>query len=129
MFTSNSSTLSVQLGREYETTFDFVKGVYAGEGVETVVVRAGSLHARNSGWEMGEYRFVIGVHPHKAKPYTPLVESEILSRIHLVLDLLRIAVDCGIPITVHTREAEEDTDRITNEIMRGPVCLPWSYTL
>ncbi|KAK0440854.1 hypothetical protein EV421DRAFT_1815359 [Armillaria borealis] len=34
---------------------------------------------------------------------------------------LRIAVDRGIPITVHTREAEEDTDRITNEIMRGPI--------
>ncbi len=40
------------------------KGVYAGEKVETVVVRAGSVHARNiegaGRWEMGGYRFVIG---------------------------------------------------------------------
>ncbi len=40
------------------------KGVYAGEEVETVVVRARSVHARNiegaGGWEMGGYRFDIG---------------------------------------------------------------------
>ncbi len=46
---------------EYETAFDFSKGVYAGE---EVVVRAGSAHARNiegaGGWEMGGYQFVIG---------------------------------------------------------------------
>ncbi len=35
--------------------FDVVKGVYAGEEVETVVVRARSVHARNRGWEMGGY--------------------------------------------------------------------------
>ncbi|SJL03073.1 uncharacterized protein ARMOST_06418 [Armillaria ostoyae] len=105
-------------------------GVYAGEGVETVVVRARSLHARNSAWEMGGYRFVIGVHPHKAKSYTPPTKSEILSRIHLVLDLqLWIAVDRGIPITVHTREAEENTDRITNEIISAFTSLSFSLCL
>ncbi|SJL03051.1 uncharacterized protein ARMOST_06396 [Armillaria ostoyae] len=39
---------------------------------------------------MGGYRFVIGVHPHEAKSYTPPVKSEILSRIDLVLDLFHL---------------------------------------
>ncbi len=48
---------------EYEIDFDFVEGVHVGERVETVVVRAGSVHARNiegaGGWEMGGFRFVV----------------------------------------------------------------------
>ncbi len=44
-------------------TFAFVKGIYEGEGVKTVVVRTGSVHARNieeaGRWEMGGYQFVI----------------------------------------------------------------------
>ncbi|KAK0199546.1 hypothetical protein DFS33DRAFT_1388510 [Desarmillaria ectypa] len=137
---------------QYETVFDFVKGVYAGKGVGTIVdvwcepevFMRGTWKALADGkWEGIEYRFVIGVHPHEAKSYTPAVESEILTALshpscvglgeigldyHYTLSppdvqqrvfaqQLRIAVDRGIPITVHTREAEEDTERIMKEIV------------
>ncbi|PBK59227.1 Metallo-dependent hydrolase [Armillaria solidipes] len=125
---------------QYGTVFEFVKGMYAGKGVETIV----------DVWcepeEGVQYRFVIdppGVHPHEAKLYTPAVESGILTALshpscvglgeigldyHYTLSppdvqqrvftqQLRIAVDRGIPITVHTREAEEDTERILKEIV------------
>ncbi|PBK89143.1 hypothetical protein ARMGADRAFT_1065061 [Armillaria gallica] len=83
---------------EYEIDFDFVEGVHVGERVETVMVRAGSVHARNiegaGGWEKGGYRFVIAftvfcdfeaVAPrslpskHEANSYTPAIESGILT--------------------------------------------------
>ncbi len=64
-------------------------------------------------------------------------------RIHLVLDLVRsacttattgirptLAVDLGVPITVHAQEAEEDTERIMKEIVpEDRVCLPRLSTL
>ncbi|KAK0462579.1 Metallo-dependent hydrolase [Desarmillaria tabescens] len=137
---------------QYETAFDFVKGVYAGKGVETIVdvwcepevfMRGTWKELADGKWEGIQYRFVIGVHPHEAKSYTPAVESEILTALehsacvglgeigldyHYTLSppdvqqrvfaqQLRIAVDRGIPITVHTREAEEDTERIMKEIV------------
>ncbi|PBK79861.1 hypothetical protein ARMGADRAFT_1040501 [Armillaria gallica] len=71
---------------------------------EMIVPQAGSLHARNSVWKMGGYQFVI-VPLHARCATTGIYPA---------------AVDRGIPIMVHTREAEEDTDRTTNEIMRGP---------
>ncbi|SJL11823.1 uncharacterized protein ARMOST_15234 [Armillaria ostoyae] len=136
---------------KYETAFDFVEGVYAGKGVETIVdvwcepevfMRGTWKELADGKWQGIQYRFVIGVHPHEAKSYTPAVESEIslhcrilpasvwvrsdwIITTHSPPDVqqwvftqqLRIAVDRGIPITVHTREAEEDTERIMKEIV------------
>ncbi|PBK82694.1 Metallo-dependent hydrolase [Armillaria gallica] len=120
----------------YETAFDFSEGVYARKGVETIidvwcepeVFMTGTWKELADGkWEGVQYRFVIGVHPHEAKSYTPAVESEILTALshpscvglaeigldyHYTFSLpdvqqrvfaqqLRIAVDRGIPITDH----------------------------
>ncbi|KAK0438372.1 hypothetical protein EV421DRAFT_2010654 [Armillaria borealis] len=125
---------------QYDTAFDFVEGVYSGKGPE-VFMRGTWKELANGKWEGVQYRFVTGAH--EAKSYTPVVESEILTALshpscvglgeigldyHYTLSppdvqqrvfaqQLRIAVDRGIPITVHTREAEEDTEKIMKEIV------------
>ncbi|KDQ63173.1 hypothetical protein JAAARDRAFT_29180 [Jaapia argillacea MUCL 33604] len=93
---------------------------------------------RNKDWGGIQYWFVMGVHPHEAKLYTDAVEKDILEAMahprcvgwgEIGLDYhydnspretqqevltrqLRQAVRLGKPITIHTREAEEDTERI-----------------
>ncbi|KAF4622421.1 hypothetical protein D9613_009598 [Agrocybe pediades] len=89
-------------------------------------------------WGGMEYWFVMGVHPHDAKSYTDEVESDILEAMkhprcvgwgEMGLDYhydnspreiqqevfarqLRHAVRLGKPLTIHTREADDDTERI-----------------
>ncbi|TFK19864.1 hypothetical protein FA15DRAFT_674085 [Coprinopsis marcescibilis] len=93
---------------------------------------------RDSNWGGIEYWFVMGVHPHEAKSYNDDVEKQILEAMEhprcvgwgeMGLDYhydnsprdvqqeafarqLRQAVRLGKPLTIHTREAEEDTERI-----------------
>jgi len=93
---------------------------------------------RNGRWGDLEYWFVMGVHPHEARLYTDAVEKDILEAMthprnvgwgEIGLDYhydnsprevqrdvftrqLRHAVRLGKPITVHTREADDDTERI-----------------
>jgi len=93
---------------------------------------------RMQDWGGLQYYFVMGVHPHDAKKYTDAVEHEILDAMahprcvgwgEIGLDYhydnspravqqtvftrqLRQAVRLGKPLTIHTREAEEDTERI-----------------
>ncbi|KIJ43146.1 hypothetical protein M422DRAFT_253649 [Sphaerobolus stellatus SS14] len=89
-------------------------------------------------WGGVEYWFVMGVHPHHAESYNDAIEQEIVeamkhprcvgwgeigldyrnspARPHVQHEVfarqLRQAVRLGKAITVHTREAEEDTERI-----------------
>ncbi|KAJ7705597.1 Metallo-dependent hydrolase [Mycena rosella] len=89
-------------------------------------------------WGGMGYWFVMGVHPHQASEYTDAVEADILEAMahprcvgwgEMGLDYhydnsprpvqqevfarqLRCAVRLGKPLTIHTREAEEDTERI-----------------
>ncbi|GJE99511.1 TatD family hydrolase [Phanerochaete sordida] len=93
---------------------------------------------REKDWGGMEYWFVMGVHPHEAKNYNDAVEQDILEAMkhprcvgwgEMGLDYhydnspreiqqevftrqLRQAVKLGKPLTIHTREAEEDTERI-----------------
>ncbi|KAG7440225.1 uncharacterized protein BT62DRAFT_632202 [Guyanagaster necrorhizus] len=73
---------------QYETVFDFVKGAYVGKGMETIVdvwrepevfMRGTWKELADGKWEGIKYRFVNGVHPHEAKSFTLIVESEILT--------------------------------------------------
>ncbi|KAF8835224.1 Metallo-dependent hydrolase [Paxillus ammoniavirescens] len=92
-------------------------------------------------WGGIEYWFVMGVHPHEASVYTDAVEKSILEAMahprcvgwgEIGLDYhydnsprqiqqqvftrqLRQAVKLGKPLTIHTREAEEDTERILKQ--------------
>ncbi|TCD59756.1 hypothetical protein EIP91_011574 [Steccherinum ochraceum] len=94
--------------------------------------------SRKELWGGIEYWFVMGVHPHNAKNYTDEVEADILEAMkhprcvgwgEMGLDYhydnsprdiqqniftrqLRHAVRLGKPLTIHTREAEDDTERI-----------------
>ncbi|GBE85492.1 Deoxyribonuclease Tat-D [Sparassis crispa] len=96
---------------------------------------------RERKWGRLEYWFVMGVHPHEAKLYTDEVEKEIVDAMshprcvgwgEIGLDFhydnsprdvqrsvfarqLQRAVGLGKPLTIHTREAEEDTERILKE--------------
>ncbi|KAF8898056.1 hypothetical protein CPB84DRAFT_1836957 [Gymnopilus junonius] len=89
-------------------------------------------------WGGMEYWFVLGVHPHDAKSYNDDVEKDILEAMthprcvgwgEMGLDYhydnspreiqkevfarqLRHAVRLGKPLTIHTREADDDTERI-----------------
>lgn len=89
-------------------------------------------------WGGIDYWFVMGVHPHEAKHYNDEVEKNILEAMahprcvgwgEIGLDYhydhsprqiqqevftrqLRKAVELRKPLTIHTREAEEDTERI-----------------
>ncbi|EIN06476.1 hydrolase [Punctularia strigosozonata HHB-11173 SS5] len=96
---------------------------------------------RQKNWNGTEYWFVMGVHPHEAKNYNDDVERDILEAMNhprcvgwgeIGLDYhydnspreiqqnvfrrqLRHAIRLGKPLTIHTREAEEDTERILKE--------------
>ncbi|KAF9257352.1 Metallo-dependent hydrolase [Marasmius fiardii PR-910] len=98
---------------------------------------------RRTKWGGMEYWFVMGVHPHNAKDYTDDIEREILEAMNhprcvgwgeMGLDYhydfspreiqrdvftrqLKHAVRLGKPLTIHTREADEDTERILKEIV------------
>jgi len=102
---------------------------------------------RNEKWGGLEYWFVMGVHPHDAKSYNDAVEADILKAMdhprcvgwgEIGLDYhydnsprdiqqevftrqLRQAVRLNKPLTIHTREAEEDTERI----MKAEVPKDW----
>ncbi|EKM61802.1 uncharacterized protein PHACADRAFT_248680 [Phanerochaete carnosa HHB-10118-sp] len=97
-----------------------------------------AIERREKDWGGMEYWFVIGVHPHEAKSYNDVVERDIIEAMRhprcvgwgeIGLDYhydnspreiqqevfarqLRHAVKLGKPLTIHTREAEEDTERI-----------------
>ncbi|KAL0058677.1 hypothetical protein AAF712_014638 [Marasmius tenuissimus] len=97
-------------------------------------------------WGGLEYWFVMGMHPHNAKEYTDDIEREILEAMthtrcigwgEMGLDYhydnspreiqrdmfaceLRHAVQLGKPLTIHTREADNDTERILKEIVPQP---------
>ncbi|KAI3610521.1 hypothetical protein WG66_006944 [Moniliophthora roreri] len=144
---------------QYETVFDFVKGMYEGKKVEAIVdvwceapVRslwkefadsALSEEDRKMKWGGLEYWFVMGVHPHESKNYTDDVEQEILEAMkhprcvgwgEIGLDYhydlsprdvqrtvftrqLEHAVRLGKPLTIHTREADADTERILKQVV------------
>ncbi|THU83511.1 Metallo-dependent hydrolase [Dendrothele bispora CBS 962.96] len=98
---------------------------------------------RRTKWGGLEYWFVMGVHPHNAKDYDDAVEAQILEAMahlrcvgwgEMGLDYhydnsprdiqqqvfarqLRHAVRLGKPLTIHTREADDDTERILKEIV------------
>ncbi|KAL1740416.1 hypothetical protein HDZ31DRAFT_67963 [Schizophyllum fasciatum] len=93
---------------------------------------------RTAKWGGTEYYFVMGVHPHEAQHYNDEIERDILEAMQhprcvgwgeMGLDYhydnsprevqrevftrqLRHAVRLGKPLTIHTREADEDTERI-----------------
>jgi len=139
---------------KYETLYDFVRGLYQGRKVESIVdvwceapvqtiwrELADSAQKRDEHWGGIEYWFVMGVHPHQAKLYTDKIEEDILEAMAhprcvgwgeigldyhydnsprdiqqtVLIRQLRNAVKLGKPITIHTREAEEDTERILKE--------------
>ncbi|KAJ7843124.1 hypothetical protein B0H14DRAFT_3086592 [Mycena olivaceomarginata] len=94
-------------------------------------------------WGGMGYWFVMGVHPHEAKLYNDAVEADILEAMahprcvgwgEMGLDYhydnsprpvqqevfarqLRCAVRLNKPLTIHTREADADTERILKEIV------------
>ncbi|KAI0058157.1 Metallo-dependent hydrolase [Artomyces pyxidatus] len=97
-----------------------------------------TTEGREKDWGGIEYWFVMGVHPHEAKHYTDEVERDILEAMthprcvgwgEMGLDYhydnspreqqkavftrqLRHAVRLGKPLTIHTREADDDTEQI-----------------
>ncbi|KAJ4495116.1 hypothetical protein C8J55DRAFT_554741 [Lentinula edodes] len=98
---------------------------------------------RKSKWGGLEYWFVMGVHPHEAKLYNDEVEADILEAMEhprcvgwgeMGLDYhydnsprniqqavfsrqLKHAVRLNKPLTIHTREADSDTERILKELV------------
>ncbi|KIK62357.1 hypothetical protein GYMLUDRAFT_242545 [Collybiopsis luxurians FD-317 M1] len=98
---------------------------------------------RISKWGGLQYWFVMGVHPHEAKLYNDEVEADILEAMNhprcvgwgeMGLDYhydnsprdiqqevfarqLKQAVKLNKPLTIHTREANDDTERILKEIV------------
>ncbi|KAJ7041015.1 hydrolase [Mycena alexandri] len=94
-------------------------------------------------WGGVGYWFVMGVHPHEARLYTDAVEADIIDAMahprcvgwgEMGLDYhydnsprpvqqevftrqLRCAVRLNKPLTIHTREADEDTERILKEVV------------
>ncbi|KAF8811421.1 Metallo-dependent hydrolase [Phlegmacium glaucopus] len=156
-----ASTFEYYRGRykqgKHTTVYDFVRTMYEGRNVESIVdvwceapVRkqwkefadsALTHNDRQTLWGGLEYWFVIGVHPHDAKSYNDKVEKDILEAIahprcvgwgEMGLDYhydnsprdiqqrvfvrqLRQAVKLAKPLTIHTREADEDTLRILKE--------------
>ncbi|KAM6498732.1 hydrolase [Amanita muscaria] len=96
---------------------------------------------RDSVWGGIEYWFVMGVHPHEAKFYNDKVENEIVEAMahprcvgwgEIGLDYhydnsprevqrqvftrqVKQAVGLGKPLTIHTREADDDTEKILKE--------------
>ncbi|KAJ7100751.1 hypothetical protein B0H15DRAFT_944039 [Mycena belliarum] len=112
--------------------------------------------SRRDLWGGMGYWFVMGVHPHEASLYTDAVEADILEAMahprcvgwgEMGLDYhydnsprpvqqevfarqLRCAVRLNKPLTIHTREADADTERILkaevpkDHKVRPPSCLP-----
>ncbi|PCH39015.1 hypothetical protein WOLCODRAFT_141046 [Wolfiporia cocos MD-104 SS10] len=100
-----------------------------------------SEEGRRDKWCGVQYWFVMGVHPHEASQYTDEVEKDILEAMAhprcvgwgetgldyhydnsprdiqqtVFIRQLQQAVRLGKPLTIHTREAEEDTERILKE--------------
>ncbi|KAJ7069981.1 hydrolase [Mycena amicta] len=96
---------------------------------------------RRQQWGGTGYWFVMGVHPHEAKNYNDAVEAEIIEAMahprcvgwgEMGLDYhydnsprpiqqevftrqLRQAVRLNKPLTIHTREADDDTERILKQ--------------
>ncbi|KZV70930.1 hydrolase [Peniophora sp. CONT] len=94
--------------------------------------------SRKENWAGIDYWFVMGVHPHEAKVYDDAVEKDILEAMahprcvgwgeigldyhydnsprelqqQVLVRQLRNAVRLGKPLTIHTREADEDIERI-----------------
>jgi len=94
-------------------------------------------------WAGIEYWFVMGVHPHNAKLYNDQVEKDILEVMshprcvgwgemgldyhynHSPRDVqrdvfirqLKQAVRLGKPLTIHSREADDDTEKILKELV------------
>ncbi|KAK9894472.1 hypothetical protein P389DRAFT_197764 [Cystobasidium minutum MCA 4210] len=92
-------------------------------------------------WNGVSYNFVMGVHPHNAKEYTDEVEAIILEAMkhplcvgwgeigldyhydfsprekqqEILIRQLKHAIALGKPITIHTREADDDIWRILSE--------------
>ncbi|KAI0356133.1 hypothetical protein OH77DRAFT_1436334 [Trametes cingulata] len=102
-----------------------------------------SENDRKTRWGGIDYWFVMGVHPHEAKDYTDEVEREILEAMahprcvgwgemgldyhydnsprekqqEVFIRQLQHAVRLGKPLTIHTREAEEDSERILKQFV------------
>ncbi|KAF9444806.1 hypothetical protein P691DRAFT_777998 [Macrolepiota fuliginosa MF-IS2] len=96
---------------------------------------------RHGKWGGIDYWFVMGVHPHEARHYTDEIENEIIEAMshprcvgwgEMGLDYhydnsprdiqrsvfrrqVKHAVRLGKPLTIHTREADEDTEVILKE--------------
>ncbi|KAF8327698.1 hydrolase, partial [Amanita rubescens] len=96
---------------------------------------------RETKWGGIEYWFVMGVHPHEARLYTDDIEKEIIEAMahprcvgwgemgldyhydnsprdvqqNVFIRQLKQAVKLGKPLTIHTREADDDTERILKE--------------
>jgi len=93
---------------------------------------------RDNLWGGVEYYFVLGVHPHEARLYNDSVEGDILEAMkhprcvgygeigldyhynnsppeiqrEVLIRQLRLAVLLNKPLTIHTREADQDIERI-----------------
>ncbi|KAH7925773.1 Metallo-dependent hydrolase [Leucogyrophana mollusca] len=102
-----------------------------------------SAQDREHKWGGIDYWFVMGVHPHEAKLYSDEVEASILEAMAhprcvgwgeigldyhydnsprdlqqaVLIRQLQQAVQLGKPLTIHTREAEEDTERILKQVV------------
>ncbi|KAJ7668881.1 Metallo-dependent hydrolase [Mycena rosella] len=96
---------------------------------------------RRDVWGGVEYWFVMGVHPHNASQYTDKIEADIIEAMahprcvgwgecgldyhydtsprpvqrEVFVRQLRCAVRLGKPLTIHSREADADTERILKE--------------
>ncbi|KAF7377503.1 hypothetical protein MSAN_00172400 [Mycena sanguinolenta] len=123
---------------QYTTVYDFVKGLPIWKEFADAAL---ANEQRAEKWGGVEYWFVMGVHPHEARLYDDAVEADILEAMthprcvgwgEIGLDYhydnsprpvqqavfarqLKHGVRLGKPLTIHTREADEDTERILKE--------------
>ncbi|KAI0779645.1 hypothetical protein C8Q74DRAFT_1199416 [Fomes fomentarius] len=100
-----------------------------------------TVEDRKEKWGGLEYWFVMGVHPHEARNYTDEIEQTIIKAMghprcvgwgemgldyhydnspreiqqEVFIRQLKHAVRLGKPLTIHTREAEDDSERILKE--------------
>ncbi|KAK0217814.1 Metallo-dependent hydrolase [Armillaria fumosa] len=126
----------------YLSIFELVRGIYKGRGVETIIdvwhnpaefmPKPGKgwrrlADAPEEKWGGVNYRFVIGVHPHEAKYYTPAVEAEITTALShpLCVGLGEIGLDYhytrspqDVQKTVFAQQLKpKKTERIMKEII------------
>ncbi|KAK0230022.1 hypothetical protein IW262DRAFT_372873 [Armillaria fumosa] len=94
------------------------RGVYAEKGVETIVnevfVTGTWKELADGKWEGVQYQFGIDVHPHESKPYTPVVESEIITALSypssVALGEIRLNYHCMLsPPDVQRRVSAQQT--------------------